>query len=68
MRHGKRHKLRDCGTEEGRLIDKTEQLKDQIRAKVEHLFYRLTTALHPGQGGTASRYKKRMILATKSSV
>lgn len=39
MRHGKRRKLRESGTEEGRLVDKIEQLKSQIRAKVEHPFY-----------------------------
>ena len=39
MRHGKRRKLRESGTEEGRLLDKIEQLKSQIRAKVEHPFY-----------------------------
>ncbi|WP_373962414.1 transposase [Oligella urethralis] len=39
MRHGKRRKLRESGTEEGRLVDKIEQLKSRIRAKVEHPFY-----------------------------
>src|SRR5690554_718447 len=39
MRHGKRLKLRESGTEEGRIVDKIEQLKSQIRAKVEHPFY-----------------------------
>ena len=39
MRHGKRRKLRDSGTEEGQLADKIEKLKSRIRAKVEHPFY-----------------------------
>lgn len=39
MRHGKRRKLRESGTEEGQLVDKIEQFKSQIRAKVEHPFY-----------------------------
>lgn len=39
MRHGKRCKLRESGTEKGRLVEKIEQLKSQIRAKVEHPFY-----------------------------
>lgn len=39
MRHGKRCKLRESDTEKGRLVEKIEQLKSQIRANVEHLFY-----------------------------
>ncbi|OFV47872.1 IS5 family transposase [Oligella sp. HMSC09E12] len=39
MRHGKRRKLRESGTEKGRLVEKIEQLKSRIRAKVEHPFY-----------------------------
>lgn len=39
MRHGQRRKLRDRKTEKSRLTEKIEQLKSQIRAKIEHPFY-----------------------------
>jgi len=39
MRHGKRRKLRESGTKEGRLAGKTEQLKSLTHAKVEHPFF-----------------------------
>lgn len=39
LRQGKRRQLRERGTEIGRLTDKIEPLKGQIRAKVEPSFF-----------------------------